>query len=620
MVSFVITIADLFAMNSGLGSGINFKQGKQRLVIPVYQREFKWKDERIIALLSDVNSNSKFLGNIILDESAERYEIVDGQQRLTTCFLTLAALFNHYYGHPFEQETIKQKLIPFGRVLIENESVGEYLELSNNKYVIGISKESDIYDQEGDIIRAFKLIESYVNDLGAHTRVNEFMQKLLDSKMLVLINDQHDRSHPVEQLFLDINEKAQLLEVEDIFKGHCFEKFDASRYSYLRNNWAELKRNASLFKKYGFKDTSEYIYTFLLETDSLSLPNNLTISGKHYLEEKTMDETNDLLLSMIGFGARVNQFYKDLQMASYRFENLCKHSYEYRNTNDHLELKQMSLAILELKGAVYQKLPLMFFVQFLLSSDNLQSIIRHEELKRVITNLYIYTYLFVLSGEKKSKSGIDHSIRDALISQNPISDTLVAARELRNSYLKNFTVQDAYSFERLCFIYSIVDNYIANANWIPLIYSHENNQNLEHFVLPDHARRIIKWKTKSGDYNISLPTMLVKQYKKHVANQLVMDKKLNESLEHYDIVYKIEAIKRWYSEKHMSIPKHIDSVIHFIEAMAEYVDLKNAKEQNEDEGSVNAKYNSFLKAYFDQQAIEVNKKRIEDLFRNSFRN
>lgn len=43
MISFVITIADLFTMDSGFGQEINFKQNKHRLVIPVYQREYKWE-------------------------------------------------------------------------------------------------------------------------------------------------------------------------------------------------------------------------------------------------------------------------------------------------------------------------------------------------------------------------------------------------------------------------------------------------------------------------------------------------------------------------------------------------------------------------------------------------
>ena len=620
MISFVITIAALFSMDSGLGQDINFKQNKRRLVIPVYQREFKWDNERIISLLSDISQNSKFIGNTILDETEETYEIVDGQQRLTTCFLTLIALFNHYQGHRLEQDMIKQKLIPFGKILLENDSVGNYLELEEDKFDLKISEDSDLYDQKDDFNRAYRFIEDYVNSLGSNTRINDFKQKLLDSKMLILINNQHDRSHPVEQLFLDINEKAQLLKVEDIFKGHCFEKYDAPLYSYLRNKWVTLKQNASLFKKYGFEDTSEYIYTYLLETDNSSLPKNLTVSGKHYIEEKTMDETDDLLSSMISFGEKVNQFYKDLKLTSYRFENLCRHSSEYRNTNDHLGLKQMSLAVLELKGAIYQKLPLMYFVQFILNNESLPGIIRHDELKKIITNLYVYTYLFVLSGEKKSKAGIDHRVRDALNMENPIANTIIAAKYLRNNYLERFSVQDTYPFEKLSFICSTTDNYDSNTNWLPLIYSYENNHNLEHFIIPDNKRKVLTWKTESEEYDISLPAMLVKRYKKHVVNQLVMNKELNGLLEHYDIVYKIETIKTWYSDRQTPVPKHIHSTISAIERMPEYIDLKDAKEQNKDKVSVEIKYRAFLSAYFDQSIIDQNKHRIEDQFKDAFRN
>lgn len=186
MISFVITIADLFTMDSGFGQEINFKQNKHRLVIPVYQREYKWENERIATLLSDISQNSKFIGNTILDESDERYEIVDGQQRITTCFLTLVALYNHYQGHQLEQETIQRKLIPFGRILLENDSIGDYVELQDGKYVLTISADSDIYGQAEDFERAYQLIEDYINALGPNTRISDFKQKLLDSRMLVL--------------------------------------------------------------------------------------------------------------------------------------------------------------------------------------------------------------------------------------------------------------------------------------------------------------------------------------------------------------------------------------------------------------------------------------------------
>ena len=70
--------------------------------------------------------------------------------------------------------------------------------------------------------------------------------------------------------FIDINEKAQLLDVEDIFKGHCFEIFSPEFYSNLRDTWVNLKKCAVGFKKFGIKTLGDYIYLFLLEVQVIS--------------------------------------------------------------------------------------------------------------------------------------------------------------------------------------------------------------------------------------------------------------------------------------------------------------------------------------------------------------
>ena len=618
MLSFVVKVSKLFLMNSGLGENSNFKTNKRSLVIPVYQREYKWENERINSLLSDIEQSSKFIGNIILDESDDRYEIVDGQQRLTTCFLTLVALFNHYYGHQMDQEMIKQYLIPFGSILLKNDSIGNYLEYAEGKYYLCISAASDIYGQKDDFVRAYQQIEEFIDSLGTNTHVNQFKNKLLDSRLLVLINDQHDTSHPVEQLFLDINEKAQLLKVEDIFKGHCFEKFDAPLYPTLRNKWSEIKKNANLFKTYGFEDTSEYIYAFLLETDNSSLPKSLKISGKHYIEDKTMEETNAILNAMIAFGSKVNHFYNSIKSTDYRFDDLCNHRHD--NTTDHVGLKQMSKSILEQEGAIYQKLPFMFFVQYVLNNNPVAQNISHDALKRIITNLYIYACLFILSSDKKSKAGIDHSVRNALISGESIDNTIAAAKALRNNYLGGFVIRDSYTFEKLSFICSIIDNYNSNGNWLNCIYAIENNHNLEHFIIPQKKKGIIKWKSGNSSTNIEPDYNLVKLYKNHVVNQLVMDKDLNEQLENYDIVYKIEKIKEWYSARNETIPKHIKSRIDSIEMMSTYIALRESKELNEPIDTVQEKYHSFMSAYFHTAYVEANKTGIQNLFIRAFQN
>ena len=85
MKAFVVKLEKLFKMDTEEQSDLlNFDERKHRILIPLYQREYIWPDEKIITLVNDIKRCSKYLGNVILDEKESWYEIVDGQQRITT--------------------------------------------------------------------------------------------------------------------------------------------------------------------------------------------------------------------------------------------------------------------------------------------------------------------------------------------------------------------------------------------------------------------------------------------------------------------------------------------------------------------------------------------------------
>ena len=227
MKAFVVKFEQLFKMDTGRqGELANFSVNKRELLIPLYQREYTWTDEKIVTLVNDIKRCNKYLGNVILDEVETCYEIVDGQQRITTCFLILVCLYNKYAGRQREQDTIMRLLKPYGEFVLKNDSIGNYIREANGVLSLGIETDNDVYYQKDEFERAFETITREIDKLQEHENILEFRRKLLDCEILILINDQHDNIHPVEQLFLDINEKAQLLQVEDIFKGHCFENFE----------------------------------------------------------------------------------------------------------------------------------------------------------------------------------------------------------------------------------------------------------------------------------------------------------------------------------------------------------------------------------------------------------
>lgn len=88
-----------------------FNSHDRRFVIPVYQRNFDWKAEQCERLLNDLKAlmrgerKTHFFGCIVSQikpEAPEERIVIDGQQRITTCFLMLLALL-----HQIEAKKIK---------------------------------------------------------------------------------------------------------------------------------------------------------------------------------------------------------------------------------------------------------------------------------------------------------------------------------------------------------------------------------------------------------------------------------------------------------------------------------------------------------------------------------
>lgn len=67
-----------------------------KYVIPLYQRAFAWEDTHLVQLIDDIKdfdeNDNYHLGSLIVARDGNKYEVVDGQQRLTALFLLISCL------------------------------------------------------------------------------------------------------------------------------------------------------------------------------------------------------------------------------------------------------------------------------------------------------------------------------------------------------------------------------------------------------------------------------------------------------------------------------------------------------------------------------------------------
>ncbi|MDP3444132.1 MAG: DUF262 domain-containing protein, partial [Ignavibacteria bacterium] len=265
--SFVVSISEFYQINRD--NEANFDPARKKYVIPKYQREYKWSTEKVQTLISDINNRDKFLGNIILNKVADYYEIVDGQQRITTLMLILIALINKHKplaGTELseEQREIIRYLYKDGHLVLQNESVGEYVHCSANEISLSIEDNADIYYQNDTFNKLYRTI---VKELGNFGDIMSFQKKVFDCQFLVLIGETRGRQNDsIEDVFLDINFKSQLLDVADIFKGYCFKNYAPTFHEELKAHWTEVRKYTKKFEQLGYedKDTCEYLYHYLL--------------------------------------------------------------------------------------------------------------------------------------------------------------------------------------------------------------------------------------------------------------------------------------------------------------------------------------------------------------------
>lgn len=608
MKAFVASVGEIF-LNSISNS---IWKNEKSLKIPLYQREYEWDITNVDDLVFDILNRDKFLGTIILDEKEDCYEVADGQQRLTTILLSWISIYNHYKDAPIEQSVLKGYIFDKEmNIRLRNDSVGNYIidDSKNGLLEINIKNENDVYRQRDAFETAYSEISKI---LSKDNRFKKFREKLQNCTLLVLIKEiESTNSDAVEQIFLDINEKSKRLDNASIFKGYCFKIYNKSLQDDLKHLWIRLKKAYISFKNFSGKNYSldEYIYTYLLVTENENMTENLSPDGRHFLEDKNMDDVNRILTQMVGYGERVSYFYEQIQKDTYMFEDICVDSNSYKTASLKLvtNVKDYLLYAMEIKSAQYQKVPLNWFLYFVMDKSNNVDI-HMKDFMTITANLYIYSFLFTLSPSKKSKKNIDHSLYNAMKENIQIRNVIDIVKTLRRNQVENVKIPEKYgSFDVLANLYTIMDCFEINENRFNMTYHNHGEQtySLEHFIIPDNRNTKIKWVTKSNETKeISFTGQSDRKNK--LINYLIINRELNNDiLIDYDVVRKIELISDYYKQ---DMPKHIKIIISHIEGMDVYKDLKKEKDQ-QDIDIVKNCYNRFLDEYFsdDNQRIVLDK-------------
>lgn len=89
-------MTDLVTELKVLGSENNIFDTDMDYIIPLYQRAYAWEDKQLTQLIEDISDISEetnyYIGALVVSRQNNRYEVVDGQQRLTSLYLLMNCL------------------------------------------------------------------------------------------------------------------------------------------------------------------------------------------------------------------------------------------------------------------------------------------------------------------------------------------------------------------------------------------------------------------------------------------------------------------------------------------------------------------------------------------------
>lgn len=193
-------------INPRLKSIAEFLDGNHHFIIPSYQRGYRWEERQIIDLLNDIyefqeevkKKTENKIGEfyclqpiVVLKKGDNKWEIIDGQQRLTTILILLSSI----------KDALKLLKLPITLFTLEYET-REKEEFSSKEFLENITSVNTIDKTNIDFYRmsdAFLIIQKWLeND---NINLGDFCNTLLK----IDFDNLFDRANNVRFIWYEIN-------------------------------------------------------------------------------------------------------------------------------------------------------------------------------------------------------------------------------------------------------------------------------------------------------------------------------------------------------------------------------------------------------------------------------
>ncbi|GHR92230.1 hypothetical protein VN0682_02000 [Helicobacter pylori] len=225
--------------------------------IPIYQRPYQWTEENCEKLLDDLFFNYEddresdyFCGSLVLiaiseDSKAKTYDVVDGQQRLST-FILLAKVLATLYSERLTEESkdyLQESLISkYGKKDRLNFNAIGFNSKKDFQYALTSFNDAPVSNNKNNYLKNAVCLKNYLRKKEIED-INDFIEWLYFKVVFITITCPD--ADKALRIFHVLNARGLALNATDIFKGELLKHAKEHEQEEFVSRWNALSQKCS---------------------------------------------------------------------------------------------------------------------------------------------------------------------------------------------------------------------------------------------------------------------------------------------------------------------------------------------------------------------------------------
>ena len=242
------------------------EKNKRVFKVPVYQRNYDWSNIQCEKLYQDImkaneRDHKHFTGTVVYivgqgGSNLTEALIIDGQQRLTTVYILLKALYDAAKGVSVRIETEIEEVM-FNRNCDEKYKLKlKPVKSDHEQLLLLIKDKMDEMDRNSNIYKNYIVFKNLIEGtLASGFELSDILDGIKKLEMVEIVLDKSQGDEP-QKIFESINSTGLELSLADLIRNYLHMD-DENQDELYENYWSVIEKNV------GYRNLGDFVINFL---------------------------------------------------------------------------------------------------------------------------------------------------------------------------------------------------------------------------------------------------------------------------------------------------------------------------------------------------------------------